>query len=264
MAFRFIGGRGVLDFPLARARGVNLEATRGGAEPKVWLVAHIDSKWQPVSMIVRVVAVILSVIGLLGLVATATSLRPVIDSLATAFLAVAVLGSIPLMLSFVGSNNHGTLDNASGVAAVLAAAALLDTNTSVGVLITDAEELALAGARAWARAREPGIALNCDSVDDDGPLVVMHNLPAPDRLLSAMSGVARERGEALQTMRLIPGILTDHVALASAGWSTLTLSRGTARTLRRIHTSHDTLATMRGAGIAGAAEVLARTAAELS
>lgn len=264
MVFRFVGGRGVLDLPLARARGVNLEAVRGGGDPKVWLVAHIDSKWQPVSMIVRVSGVILSALGLLGLAATSTSIRPAMNSLAAIFLIVALLGSVPLLLSFVGANNHGTLDNASGVATVLAAVELLSAESSVGVLITDAEELALAGARAWARTRPPGVALNCDSVDDDGELVVMHGAPVPERLLAAMSSVARESGEPLRIMRLIPGILTDHVALASAGWTTLTLSRGTARTLRRIHTSHDTLATMRGAGIAGAARVLARTAAELS
>ena len=264
LVFRFVAGRGVLDLPLARARGVNLEATRGEGEPNVWLVAHIDSKWQPVSMIVRVSGVILSVIGLVGLATTSTSTRPVLNALATLFLGVALLGSIPLLLSFVGANNHGTLDNASGVATVLAAVESLTADASIGVVITDAEELALAGARAWARTRPPGVALNCDSVDDDGDLVVMHGAPTPQRLLSAISGVARETGEPLRIMRLIPGILTDHVALASAGWTTLTLSRGTARTLRRIHTSRDTLATMRGSGIAGAARVLARTAAELS
>lgn len=261
--FRLIAGRGVLGFPLARARGVNLEAVRGGGEPNVWLVAHIDSKWQPVSMIVRVSGVILSAIGLAGLVATSVSMHAPMNSLATLFVVVAVLGSIPLLLSIVGSRNHGTLDNASGVAAVLAAAELSD-GISVGILITDAEELALAGARGWARARKPGIALNCDSIDDDGPLVVMHSSPAPGRLATTMAGVAREAGESLRIMRLIPGILTDHVALAAAGWTTLTLSRGTARTLRRIHTSRDTLATMRGAGIEGAARVLAKTVAEFS
>ena len=262
--FRYIGGRGVLGLPLSRAHGVNLEATRGGSEPTVWLVAHIDSKWQPVSMITRVAGVILSVIGLLGLIATSISARPSMNSVAAMFFVVAVLGSGPLLLSFVGARNHGTLDNASGVATVLAAAELLAAEASVGVLITDAEELALAGARAWAVTRRSGLALNCDSVDDDGELVVMYSAPTPDRLLSAFSSVARETGEALRVLRLIPGILTDHVALASAGWTTLTLSRGTARTLRRIHTSRDTLATMHGAGIAGAARVLARTAAELS
>ena len=78
------------------------------------------------------------------------------------------------MLSVVGDRNHGTLDNASGVAAVLEAVELLPRRHDVGVLITDAEELALAGATAWARDRRAGVALNCDSVDDDGSLVVMY------------------------------------------------------------------------------------------
>ena len=72
------------------------------------------------------------------------------------------------------------------------------------------------------------------------------------------------RASALRVIRLIPGILTDHVALAAAGWATVTLSRGSMRTLQRIHTTRDTLATMRGTGIAGAARVLATTAMELS
>jgi len=63
---------------------------------------------------------------------------------------------------------------------------------------------------------------------------------------------------------LLPGVLTDSVALADAGWETLTLSRGSARTLQRIHTSRDTLAWMSGSGISGAARVLAITALELS
>jgi len=263
VGFGFIGGRGVLELPFARSRAVNLEATRGD-EPNVWLVAHIDSKWQPVSMIVRVAGVILSAIGLLGLAATSISMRPTMNMLATLFVAVTLVGSIPLLLSFVGSNNHGTLDNASGVATILASAELLGSDVSVGVLITDAEELALAGARAWALTKGPAIALNCDSVDDDGSLVLMHGSPVPERIVATMTGVARESGESLRVMRLIPGILTDHVALASAGWKTVTLSRGTARTLRRIHTSRDTLATMSGAGIAAAARVLAKTASELS
>jgi putative aminopeptidase FrvX len=180
-------------------------------------------------------------------------------------LGVVWLGAVPLMLSFVGSRNHGTLDNASGVAAVLEAAGRVDASRSLGVLITDAEELALAGARAWASEGRtaPTIAINCDTVDDDGGLVLMFTGPRPQRLVSALGHAASSAGEALRTLHLIPGILTDSVALAPAGWETLTLSRGTLRTLRRIHTSRDTLATMSGNGISGAADVLARAATEL-
>lgn len=259
-----LGREGVLSVPFMRRTGINVEAVRGteAGAPRVWLVAHIDSKSQPVSMVVRVAGVLLLGLGILGLVASA--LVPVLASLASAAMLVMWIGAVPLMLSVVGSGNQGTLDNASGVAAVLSAAERLPRDRAVGVVITDAEELALAGARAWLRGRKPGIALNCDSVDDDGPLVAMYSGRTPGELLSRLREAARADGEPLRMLRLIPGILTDHVPLAEAGWTTLTLSRGTFRTLQRIHTSGDTLAHMDGRGIAGAAKVLARLATELS
>src|SRR5205814_5464799 len=44
--------RWILGFPAQRARSVNLEAIRG--TPRVWLVAHLDSKAQTVSMLIRI------------------------------------------------------------------------------------------------------------------------------------------------------------------------------------------------------------------
>jgi hypothetical protein len=263
LVFRYLGGRGVLDLPAFRRTGVNIEAVRGSDEPTVWLVAHVDSKWQPVSMIVRVLGVITSSIGLvvLALVSLVGTSGP--WGVALGAFVVASAGAIPLMLSYVGDRNRGTLDNASGVAAVLEAAAMIPSTARVGVLITDAEEFALAGARAWARSRDSAIALNCDSIDDAGQLTLMHSSPRPREVLAAVDRASRADGEALRVIRLIPGILTDHVALAQAGWATVTLSRGTIRTLQRIHTARDTLAAMRGTGIAGAARVIAHTATEL-
>jgi hypothetical protein len=266
----YMARAGVLGFRWMRRRGVNVQAVRGsnasdggGDEPSVWLVAHLDSKWQPVSMIARVAGVIATIVGAVAVVVvllvTAAVGRSPGGWLAMA-LVIAWLGAAPLMLSMVGSRNDGALDNASGVAAVLDAAALVPPTMSLGVVITDAEELGLAGARAWANARRPGVALNCDSVDDDGPLVVMYTKSPPRSLLDALVVAARSEREQLRVLRLIPGILTDSVALADRGWRTVTLSRGTARTLKRIHTSRDTLEHMSGAGIAGAARVLAGAA----
>lgn len=247
------GGRQLL-----RATATNLEAVRG--TPRIWLVAHVDSKSQPVSMITRVVGVIGSALSALAFVAV-VYLRPDVDA---RWLLAAVVGfCLPLMLSFVGARNHGTLDNASGVATVLEAVERLPRDLPIGVLISDAEELAMAGAAAWARGRAPSVALNVDSVDDDGELVLMYSGSSPGRLVSAFRASAAREGEAMRVLRLIPGILTDHVALRAAKWETLTLSRGTIRTLQRIHTSRDTLVFMDGRGIAGAARVLARTVLEL-
>lgn len=260
---RHVTRRGVLDLNIARRRGVNLEAVRGTSEPRVWLVAHIDSKWQPVAMLARVAGVLATAAGLIGLILLALLQASASTTLTWIVFGLSCVGAVPLMLSYVGARNHGAVDNASGVATVLEAAAMMPASSSVGVLITDAEELALAGARAWARDRTPAVALNCDSVDDIGALVVMFTGRRPERLVSLFARAASEAGEPLRTLRLIPGILTDHVALADAGWETVTLSRGDLRTLQRIHTSRDSLESMDGTGIATAARVLARTATEL-
>jgi hypothetical protein len=242
-----------------RRAGVNIEATRGPSPAKLWLVAHLDSKSQPVPMLVRMAGVVVLAVGLGG-VALSLLVRP---SAAVAALVVAWVGGLPLMLSVVGERSAGALDNASGVAAVLDAAAALSPALPIGVLISDAEELSLAGARAWARSRPAGVALNCDSIDDGGPLTAMFTRRRPSRLLSTLAEASAASKETLRIRRLLPGILTDSVALADAGWETLTLSRGTLRTLLRIHTSRDNLQSMRGVGIAGAARVLARTASRL-
>jgi hypothetical protein len=257
----WVGKRGVLDLRLMRRDGMNLEAVRG-TDPRVWLVAHIDSKWQPVSMITRVIGVIGTAIGLITLIAL--SAFPDRTSLTTAgiMLNFTWFSTAMLILSTVGNRNDGTLDNASGVAAVLEAVRQIDERRSIGVLITDAEELGLAGARAWVRGRTPGVALNVDSVDDVGRMTVMYSRSRPP-LVEKVAAAAAAQSVDLRVLRLIPGILTDHVALADAGWETLTLSRGGFRTLQRIHTSRDTLDYMRGTGIAEVARVIARTVTEL-
>ncbi len=259
----WVGGRGVLDFPALRRAGVNLEAVRGD-EPRVWLVAHVDSKWQPVSMIARVVGVLLTVAGLVSLGVLAIVRPADREGVAALALVLTWLGTTPLMLSVVGDHNAGTLDNASGVAAVLEAAESIPAAARVGVMLTDAEELGLAGARAWVRARgRPSVALNCDSVDDTGRLTVMYSGSAPQALLLRCERAALAQGVALRSLHLIPGILTDSVPLAAAGWETVTLSRGNLRTLGRIHTRRDSPQAMRGTGIAEAADMLSRIATEL-
>jgi hypothetical protein len=259
---------GVLSFPAMRRRGVNLEAVRSGPVPRVWLVAHIDSKWQPVPIAVRAGGVtLLSMATIVALTVSVIQWRTGVGrDLWMPILIVAWIAAIPVMLSVVGERSPGAVDNASGVATVLEAAGLVDERLPVGVLITDAEELALAGARAWSELR-PGnadIALNCDGVDDQGMLTVMFSGQRPDALIATLTRAASREQEQLRVIRLIPGVLTDSVAFAAAGWRTATLSRGSLRTLRRIHTMADDAAAMRGTSIAGAARVLAGAAIEVA
>ena len=241
----WVGRHGVLRLPIRRRHGVNLEAQREHT-PTLWLVAHVDSKSQPIPLLVRAAGIVLLIVAWIGALFFMHE-----------WLYVGLVGALPVIASVVGQRSAGAVDNASGVATVLGAAALLPADAPVGVLITDAEELGLAGARAWCAARAPSIALNCDGVDDTGPLTLMWTRPRARRLESAF-------GDEPRVIPLVPGVLVDGVAFSDAGWESVTLSRGTLRTLRRIHTRRDSLEHLSGDGIEGAARALARAAITLT
>lgn len=261
---RWLARRGVLHLAIQRRRGVNLLAERG--TPRVWLMAHLDSKSQPVPIAVRAAGIAMS--GVVWVIATGIALAQVAGapaaSLWTPIAILSILAALPVVASTVGARSPGALDNASGVAAVLAAAALLPPAISVGVLLPTAEELGLAGARAWAENRPPAIALNCDGVDDAGVMLVMYSGAAPTRVLDALRRAATAVGAPLRVSRLLPGILTDAVALADAGWATATVSRGTLRTIARIHTPADARSAITGDGVTLASRLLAAAVEELA
>ena len=260
---RWMAVDGVLVFPFDRRRGINLVATRGPVPPKIWLMAHLDSKSQPVPILVRAVGItVLIVTWIAGFVVAAMQLWASSRSGGSAaWLAVAgmtVVGAIPVIATTVGSRSPGALDNATGVATVLAAAE--STRASVGVCLTSAEELGLAGARAWARGRghppEGVVAVNCDGVDDHGATTSMHSGRRPASLIDAVVAAAAVAGTTVRAHRLLPGVLTDGVALADAGWPVVTLSKGSASTLARIHTPRDRADVITGVGIAEVARII--------
>ena len=260
------GRRGVLALPILRERSTNLVAVRGpaGGSPVVWLVAHLDSKSQPVPILLRALGIVATALLFLAGIAVATSQGLGAPIAASSWIAIAALAPIvtaPVVLSVVRARSPGALDNASGVATVLLAASRMPPGAPIGVLLTSAEELGLAGARAWTSAHRSGLAINCDGVDDLGTLVCMHDGRRSRRLLEALR---RAGGPALRVRLLLPGILTDSVALADAGWEAVTVSRGTASTLGRIHRPGDRPDRLTGEGIAGAAIVVAAAAAELA
>jgi Zn-dependent M28 family amino/carboxypeptidase len=149
------------------------------------------------------------------------------------------------------------------VLTVLTAARQMQNDANVGVLITDAEELGLAGARAWARGRRGATVLNCDGIDDAGSLLVMFAGPRPDRVLDAVARASRVSGIAYLPRRMALGILTDSVAFTDEGIASVTFSRGTFRSLARVHSRRDDLAHLRGDGIGDTAALMTATAHEL-
>jgi hypothetical protein len=104
-------------------------------------------------------------------------------------------------------------------------------------------------------ARGAPLALNVDGVDDTGPLAGLVAGSAGRRLDAAL---ATER--AVVVRRVPPGVLVDAIALADAGFEALTVSKGTLRTLARIHTPRDSLAALSGEGVPEAARLVRRLA----
>lgn len=248
---------GVLTFPAARCRGVDLVATRGTDAPTLWLMAHLDSKSQPVPILARAAGVTL--VGFTWLASVVLAVAQLwggdVASWWMPLGVIATIGAIPVIATTVGSRSPGALDNASGVATVLLAAE--STRAPVGVCLTSAEELGLAGARAWVRGRARATALNCDGVDDRGAVTCMYTGAKPVELVDRVVQAATRAGTSVRAHRLLPGVLTDGVALADAGWSVVTLSKGGVGTLSRIHSSRDRAELLTGEGIAEVARVMA-------
>ena len=267
VAGRWVASRGVLALSVLRRPGVNIEAVRGDGDPELWLVAHADSKSQPIPLLVRAAGIVLMALATLAAFALAIAGLTGSHSMRTwpVVIVAAILGAVPVLGSVVGRASNGAVDNASGVATILCVAEGIRPNIPVGVLITDAEELGLAGARAWCAETRYTSApvLNCDGVDDVGQLTVMWTRPRAGRLEEAFRNAARAGGQAVRFTRLIPGVLVDAVAFSDAGWEAVTLSRGSLATLRRIHTRSDDLEHLAGRGIADATLLLGATVNKL-
>lgn len=261
---RWLTSRAVVSLPWGSAYGTNLEATRGAAT-RVWLVAHLDSKSQRYPLAWRAAGATLTLAAWLALLSSVAGRLGGAEWWHPWFVwAPGMAGGALLTFASAGNASPGAADNASGVATVLGAAALLAPATGVGVLITDAEEVGLAGAHAWAAGRVPGLAVNCDTIDDRGALMLLTSGRRPVRLTAAVARAAQRTGTTCRTRALPLGVLTDGVALARAGWQCATLGRATLGTLLRIHTPRDSVEHLEGAGVASAASLLAATVQELS
>ena len=80
-----------------------------------------------------------------------------------------------------------------------------------------------------------GTVLNCDGVDDHGGIRVMFSGAPPRGLFAAIGRASVASGIDHRASRLIPGILTDSVAFSQAGLDSVTFSRGSVRSLARVH-----------------------------
>jgi len=238
-------------------KATNLVATRG-ERPAVWLVAHLDTKSQPVPMLGRIAGIVtvslaFPVVVLAGFVDRG---RDWPDLFWYAVTGAGALGAGAMLLSMVGNRSRGAIDNASGVAAVLLVASRLPQEMPAAVLLTSGEELGLAGAKAWVRHRsvKPGRAVNFDGLDDVGTLTCMAKRTS--RLAARLRSACEADGARMRFRRVLPGIMVDALALGAAGWDAVTVSKGNFSTLARIHTAGDVPERLAGSGVAEAVELV--------
>jgi len=235
--------------------GINIIAQRPSGRPPVrppvWLVAHYDSKGQPISMFTRLLCVVTVLVALLTLWVSAI----LSDSSRWAFLFffVVVLAA-SWVLNQVNDNSPGAVDNATGLIAVFMTLDQLPPTAAVGVIFPDAEEYGLVGARALAAEHADlfvdAALINLDGLDDvGGPTAFLHR-PGP---------IARAVAEALQARqwRWLP-VIVDGIALRRVSRECVSILKGNWRTMRVVHRPEDTAARVRLDGAAIVAAGLAR------
>lgn len=237
--------------PRRLATGVNLIARKGGGLPDVWLVAHYDSKSQPLSMAGRIVAGGISILGAAGILVFASAPSPP----AAILLLPAIGGGVLLARCRTGNRSPGALDNGTALVAILE---ILDRapNAKVGVLLPDAEEWGLLGARAAARGR-PDLfggraVINLDGLDDRGTPILFVHRPGP-------LGERLRRELRARVARRLP-VFVDGIALAPVALECVTVMQGNWGSARIVHTPRDVPGSLK---LTGVKEVAAGVAAVL-
>jgi len=226
--------------------GINLIAQRQSGRPPVrptvWLVAHYDSKGQPISMLTRLLCVVTVLVALLTLWVSAI----LTDSSRWALLFFVVFLAASWVLNRVNDNSPGAVDNATALVAVFMTLDQLSPTAAVGVVFPDAEEYGLVGARALAAEHGNLFAeatlINLDGLDDVG---------RPTAFLHRAGPTVKAVAEALKARqwRWLP-VFVDGIALKRVSRECVSILKGNWRTMRVIHRPADTTARLRLDGAA--------------
>jgi len=222
-------------------RTVPAERTLQGVN--TWLVAHYDSKGQPISMAVRLLGFVGLVLGLVGvLVASLPAAALLVISLAVVF------------QNRVNDNSAGAVDNATALVTIFMTIDQLSSSSGVGVIFPDGEEFGLVGARALTADRADLFAdasvINLDGIDDSGrPIALLHR--------AGRTSVAIAEALRARRWRWLP-VIVDGIALARVARECVTILKGDWRTMRVVHRPADNTTRVRLDGAATVAAALAR------
>lgn len=251
--------------PFGRLETRNLLFTRPGTRPSWIVVAHRDTKSQIISTLARTGALAAGAVGWLALVGLSVlwfAGDPFRFQTAALLAGVLVaLSGIVLALAWSSNDSPGALDNASGLAAVLAVAGEVESG-EVAFLITDGEELGLAGARA-AVGQLPAVegVINVDGLDDRGIVRVAEGhgwrrRGSAPQLAAALLTAGRVLDIEVRRRPLPRSMMVDHQPIAAAGLPALTVVRGGWRSLLRVHRPTDSVDRLQGRGAAETATLL--------
>lgn len=251
--------------PWGRIETANWLVHRPGGSPRFLVMAHRDTKSQLVPIVLRALAAggaLLAWIALLLLAVLGLTADIDMSGVAVVVGVVAGLLGVPLLLSWSGNRSPGALDNGSGLAVLLGMAARLQDDDEVAFLVTDGEEMGLAGAYAAARQIPPveGI-VNVDGIEDDGRFRIMERHGWPRRgsaphLATSLFAAARLLDLPVERRDLPMGIHVDHIPFVEAKRPALTVMRGSSGALWRVHLAADDVSSTRGTGVADAVALI--------
>ncbi len=236
--------------------GVNLIAVRPRTRVATWLVAHYDAKGQPLSMAARLAAAALAAVGvaeLLGLALRAllgTAHPGMVDGV---LVGTGAAGAALLALNRVTDRSAGAVDNAAGMVAALATVDALPPEAPIGVILPDAEEYGLLGARALVGERAnllaDTIVVNFDGIDDPGTTIALIHRDG-----ATVQRVARALGA--RRARWLP-VVVDGLVLGTMARECVTIMRGDWSTARVVHTMRDAPARLTLTGARQVAQAVA-------
>lgn len=257
--------------PWGRVETMNLLFTR--AEPRWLIMAHLDTKsqWAPTLVRTAVLAgaalawAVLVALAVAGLTTGGAGGMGTAQALAWGAAGTLMAAGAVLALSPAGNRSPGALDNGTGLAALLALGSRVAPD--VGFLVTDGEELGLAGARAVVAELPEAVVINLDGLGDRGPVRIAESSRdrvSTEAVARALAASAASLGLDVVRRPLPPFVMVDHQPLARAGFPALTLLRGRWRSLLRVHRPGDTVDRLDGTGAAAAATVVALALASLA
>lgn len=237
------------------------------ADLNIVFIAHYDSKSQLLALGYRISLVGLAILSFSAYTFTiaALTIRSEMYNLSNLsnlilFLNFSVLLATAILeFNFTSNKSDGTLDNASGVGALLELSRIFSRlrfrHLNLTFVATDAEEMGMAGALRFIQRHQPefdphsSLFINYDSVGKAGKFLIISKRPilsyfqtkmGPD-LSKLLLRAAKRSHIKVRMAHLIFGVGFDHLPIAVRGYEAVTLTSGRLSSVFKFHTKGDNI-----------------------